>query len=212
LGYFWFVLMWEQKWLLCRLHLETSGNSNASTYIKGRHRVCMNTKVDNIFTDGDYRTGINFYRFCLELLLFFSRKRQQMSGWQTSYALQLDFVHHFQCDGKSKIRKSQFIRHSYVVRGTLSKIIRSEEKDLFRPRNLVLKSRSNKWHHREKTIIFLDGERILWYTRKYRATSPLQLYKADQLRFLEYIYIYIYIYIYWIYRSLFCCTISWILR
>lgn len=42
---------------------------------------CMNIKVDNIFTDGDYRTGINFYRFCLELLLFFfSRKRQQMSG------------------------------------------------------------------------------------------------------------------------------------
>jgi len=129
---------------------------------------------------------------------FFFLEEKATNVRMTSYALQLDFAHHFQFDGKSKIRKSQFIRHSYVVRGTLSKIIRLEEKDLFRPRNLVLKLRSNKCHHRGKTIIFLDGERILWYTRKYRATS----FTTIQRRSTSFSWIYIYIYFFFGYIAL----------
>ena len=189
--------------MLCRLHLETSGNSNASTYIKGRHRVCIIvwTSRSIIFSRTEITELASTSTGSVWNFFFFFLEEKATNVRMTSYALQLDFAHHFQFDGKSKIRKSQFIRHSYVVRGTLSKIIRLEEKDLFRPRNLVLKLRSNKCHHRGKTIIFLDGERILWYTRKYRATS----FTTIQRRSTSFSWFF---YFFWIYRSLFCVLVA----
>jgi hypothetical protein len=190
--------------LLCRLHLETSGNSNASTYIKGRHRVCIIvwTSRSIIFSRTEITelastsTG-SVWNF------FFFLEEKATNVRMTSYALQLDFAHHFQFDGKSKIRKSQFIRHSYVVRGTLSKIIRLEEKDLFRPRNLVLKLRSNKCHHRGKTIIFLDGERILCMIYKKVSCDLLYNYTKE----INFVFLKFFFFL-WIYRSLFCVFVA----